>query len=137
MNIVFFIFVCLLFISASIGFIFIQIKAHPYWRLVSILFVIIASCWIGSLHTHFQLADSYGEYIRGSHDFVWGLDQLTMQGRTNKVHQLCGDFVNCLWLPDRTTNFDKLVEHTLELANEKPATALESTVTGPVYSTNK
>jgi len=112
--------VALVLVAVLTGFIWIQVKAHIYWRLVSLAVVLVGSCWFCSFYTHLKVVTPYLEHQRDVRDFVWGVDQLTTQGRTNEVHQLCGDFSECFWTPDHTTNFDRLVAHTLDLANEQP-----------------
>jgi len=129
--------VAVVLIAALVGFIFVQIKARPIWRLSLLAVVIVASCWFCSFYTHLKVITQYGEYQRGVHSFVWGVDQLTAQGRTNEVRQACGDFSECFWTPNDTTNFDKLVAHTLDLANEQPNKSLQPTATAPSVSTNR
>jgi hypothetical protein len=131
------IFVALVLIGVLVGFIYIQIKARTIWRLLSLALVLVGSCWVCSFYTHLKVAMSYGEYIRGSRDFVWGVDQLTAQGRTNEVRQVCGDFSECGWLESHPEDFDKLVAHTVDLANEQPNKSLQPTATAPLVSTNK
>jgi hypothetical protein len=115
--------IVLALIAALTGFIFIQMKASLYWRLLSISLVLVASCWFCSFYTHLKLVMQYGEHQRDVRSFVWGVDQLTAQGRTNEAHQVCEDFLECFWTPSNTTNFDTLVEQTLDLANEQTNTS--------------
>ncbi len=131
------VFVALVLVAALTGFIFIQVKAHIYWRLVSLAFVLVVSCWFCSFYTHLKVITQYGEYQRGVHSFVWGVDQLTAQGHTNEVRQACGDFLECFWTPNDTTNFDILVAHTLDLANEQPNKSLQPTATAFSVLTNR
>jgi ABC-type transport system involved in cytochrome bd biosynthesis fused ATPase/permease subunit len=115
--------IALALIAALTGFILIQIRAGLCWRLLSLAVVLVASCWACSFYTHAKLIAQYGEHQREVRSFVWGVDQLTAQGRTNEVHQVCGDFQECFWTPNNTTNFDALVAHTLDLANEQTNTS--------------
>lgn len=123
MFIILIIVVALALIAALTGFIFIQMRAGLYWRLLSIALVLVASCRFCSFYTHLKLLGQYGEHQRDVRSFVWGVDQLTAQGRTNEVHQVCGDFLECFWTPNNTTNFDTLVAHTLDLANGQTNTS--------------
>jgi len=129
--------VAVVLIAALVGFTLVQIKARPIWRLSSLAVVLVGSCWFCSFYTHLKVVTQYLEHQRDVRSFVWGVDQLTTQGRTNEVHQLCGDFSECFWTPDDTTNFDRLVAHTLDLANEQPNKSLQPTATAPSVPTNK
>jgi hypothetical protein len=119
--------VAVVFIAALVGFILVQIKARLFWRLSSLVLVLVGSCWFCSFYTHLKIVTQYGEYMRGVNSFVWGVDQLTLQGRTNEVRQVCGDFSECFWTPHDTTNFDRVVARTLDLANQQPNTPPETT----------
>lgn len=135
------IFGALVLIAVLVGFIYIQIKARPIWRLLSLALVLVASCWFCSFYTHAKLVVRYGEtYSRGCKDFVQAIDQLTIEGRTNDVHQACQRFSDIFYITDNkrvVTNFDQLVADTCKLAYEQPNTALEPTATALSVSTNK
>jgi hypothetical protein len=125
------------FIAALTGFILLQIKARPIWRLLSLAVVLVGSCWFCSFYTHLKFAVQIGLVNREIHDFAWGVDQLTAQGRTNEVRQVCRDLSEYVWTENHHEDFDKVVAHTLDLANEQPNTALQPTATAPLVSTNK
>jgi hypothetical protein len=131
--------VAVVLIAALVGFIFVQIKARPIWRLSSLALVLIGSCWACSFYTHLNVATKFlDSYCRGSREFVTEIDQMTLQNRTNDVHQACQAYLDAFWTEDNTTDFDAMVTHTLDLANQQPITAPpEPTATAPSVSTNK
>ena len=129
--------VAVVLIAALVGFILVQIKARPIWRLSSLAVVLVGSCWFCSFYTHLKVVTQYLEHQRDVRSFVWGVDQLTTQGRTNEVRQVCRDLSEYVWTENHHEDFDKVVAHTLDLANEQPNTALQPTATAPLVSTNK
>ena len=110
------IFAVLVLVAALVGFIFIQLKAHPYWRVTSLALVLLFSCWIcfglGGIYYTQDDANKMADYDRGTHDFVAELDALATQGRTNDVHQLSQRFSDEIFLGGKSTKerMDKLVE---------------------------
>ena len=54
--------------------------------------------------------------------FVENIDEMALQGRTNDVHQACQLYLNCAWMEDHPGQFDEMVQHINELANEQPST---------------
>jgi ABC-type transport system involved in cytochrome bd biosynthesis fused ATPase/permease subunit len=128
------------FITALVGFIIVQIKARPIWRLLSLTVVVVGSCWFSSCSTRETLENQFSEYARGSAEFLEAIDQLSIQGRTNDVHQACQNFPFYLvLLPDKqyVSNFDQFVANTEELASKPPNKSLQPTATAPLVSTNK
>jgi hypothetical protein len=55
MFIIFIIIIALALIAALTGFIFIQIRARPIWRLLSLALVLVVSCWACSFYTHLKI----------------------------------------------------------------------------------
>lgn len=119
-----FIALALILIVALTGFVFIQIKARVVWRLSSLAFVLVASCRLCSFYTHLKIVSEYGEtYSRGCKDFVYAIDQLSMESRTNDVHQACQRFSEVFYVTtqkEAQTNFAQLVADTCNLAFEQP-----------------
>ena len=130
--------VAVVFIAALVGFIVVQIKARPIWRLVSLAVVLVGSCWFCSFYTHETFVDRCSDtYVRGSAEFLEAIDQLSMQGRTNDVHQACQNFSLYFFLStdaQDVSNFDRFIGDTEELASKQPNTALEPTATAPSVS---
>ena len=78
--------VYLVLIAAAVGFILIQIKARPIWRLLSLAVVLVGSCWFCSSSTRNGLNNQYSDtYVRGSGEFFEAIDKLSIEGRTNEV----------------------------------------------------
>jgi hypothetical protein len=117
--------VVVMLIAALVGFIFVQIKARPIWRLLSIALVLIVGWWVCYNYTMCRALDGYAEYIRGNAGFVQAVERLAAQGHTNEVRQVCQEYLNCYWAPNNLTDFDKVVEHTEILAYEQPKGALD------------
>jgi thiamine biosynthesis lipoprotein ApbE len=108
------------------GFIYIQIKYRLVWRLLSLALVLIGSCWACSNYTHFIVTTTWAEsYMRGSRDFVTYIDEMTMQGRTNEVHQACQAYLDAVWTEHYTTDFDSMVARLSEKANEQPTNQIQ------------
>jgi hypothetical protein len=119
----FIIFVVLVLVAALTGFIFVQIKAGIYWRLVSIAFVLFVCSWFYFQYGQAKSAFRFGEYIRGSHDVIEVVDQLATEGRTNDVHQVCQQFLAVYMIRDSDlTNLDRVVEDAENRVSEKPFT---------------
>jgi len=133
--------VAVVLIAALVGFILVQIKARPFWRLLSLTVVLVGSCWFCCFYTHETLDDQYADtYGRGCSEFVQVIDQLTIEGRTNDVHQSCQKFLDIFILStDKqfVTNFDRFVADTHELAFEQPNKPVQPTATAASVSTNK
>jgi ABC-type transport system involved in cytochrome bd biosynthesis fused ATPase/permease subunit len=137
-EILFFCFVALavvMFIVALIGFIRVQIKAKPIWRLLSLSVVLVGGCWFCSFHARQKLADQYTDiYDRGFAEFVRAVDQMTVEGRTNDVHQSCQKLLDGFTVSTddvSVSNFDQIVDETADLASQ------QSTTTAVAVSTNK
>jgi energy-coupling factor transporter transmembrane protein EcfT len=105
--------VAVLLILALVGFIFIQIKARPVWRLLSLVVVLVACCWLSAFFTHLYLSEEYADtYERGVREFVQAIDQMDLNGRPNDVHQSYQKFLDVYFLSiDKraVTNFDQFV----------------------------
>ena len=114
----------LVLIAVLVGFIFVQIKARPVWRLLSIAVVLTGSCWFCSFYVRETTADLYVEnYGRGCGEFVDAIDQLAIEGRTNDIHQACQKFQEvCFFSTDMhdLTNFNQFVDDTSSLVSERP-----------------
>ena len=131
-----------LLIAAWVVFIIVEIKARRLWQLLSLVVVVMASCWFCSFYTRESLDNQYSDtYVRGCGAFVEAIDKLTLEGRTNEVHQACQNFVPYFFLStdkQDISNFDRFVGDTFDLAFwQQPNTALEPTATAPPVSTNK
>jgi hypothetical protein len=133
--------VAVVFIAALVGFIFVQIKARPLWRLLSLAVVLVGSCWFCSFYTHETFVDQCSNtYVRGSAEFLEAIDQLSIEGRTNDVHQACQKFQLYFFLSTEkqdVSNFDRFIGDTSELAFEQANKSLQPTATAPTVSTNK
>ena len=128
------------FIAAVVGFIYIQIKARLIWRLLSLTVVLVGGCWFCSFSTRETLENQFSEYARGSAEFLEAIDQLSIQGRTNDVHQVCQNFPFYFFLStdaQDVSNFDRFIGDTEELASKQPNKSLQPTATAPLVSTNK
>jgi hypothetical protein len=129
-----FVIVCvyLTLIAGLVGFILVQIKARPIWRLLSLTVVLVGSCWFCSFSTRDSLENQYADiYGRGCSEFMQTLDLLNMEGRTNDVHQSCQNFPFYFILStDKqvVSNFDRFVADTDELASGWTNTAPEPKV---------
>jgi hypothetical protein len=137
-----FVIVCvyLVLIAALIGFILVQIRARLVWRLLSLTVVLVGSCWFCSFDTRQTLVNQYSEYARGSAEFLDAIDQLSIQGRTNDVHQACQNFpLYIVLLPGKqdVSNFDRFVGDTEELASQQHNNALQPTASASSVLTNK
>lgn len=110
----------ILLIAALVGFIFVQIKARPIWRLLSLAVVLVVCCWISAFFTHLNLTEEYAvTYGRGVRAFVQAIDQMDLAGRRNDVHQSCQKFMDVYFLSTdkrAITNFNQLVQDTCVLA---------------------
>jgi hypothetical protein len=118
-------------IAAMVGFILIQIKARPILRLLSIAVVLVGSCWFSSCSTRNRLDNQYSEtYVRGSGEFFEAIDQMSIEGRTNDVHQSLQNFSCYFFLStdeQDISNFDRFVADTSELASKQPNKSPEPT----------
>ena len=115
--------VVLVLAAALTGFIFVQIKAALYWRLVSIAFVVFGCSWFCFQYGQAKSAFRLGEYIRGSHAVVEVVDQLAAEGRTNDVHQVCQQFLDVYMIRDTDlTNLDRVVDDAENRVSQKPFT---------------
>lgn len=113
----------LVLVAALAGFIFIQIRAALYWRLVSIAFVVFGCSWFYFQYGQAKSAFRLGEYIRGSHAIVEVMDQLAAEGRTNDVHQVCQQFLDVYMIRDTDlTNLDRVVDDAENRVAQKPFT---------------
>jgi hypothetical protein len=120
--------VALVLLAVLVAFLLVQIKARPIWRLSSLMLVLIGSCWACSFYTHQHVSDKFDDtYIRGSCEFVSDIDEMTLQNRTNDVHQACQAYLDLVWTEDNTTDFDNMLYRTYEMANDQPNTALKPT----------
>jgi hypothetical protein len=124
-NVIFvFVIFCLavLFFAALAGFIFVQIKARPIWRLLSLTIVLMGSCWFCSFWTRQTLDEQYSDiYVRGSGEFMQSLDVLNLEGRTNDIHQSCQNFQVYFTLStdkQDVSNFDQFVADTDKLTSK-------------------
>jgi hypothetical protein len=140
-NIIFvFAIVCiyLVLIAGLVGFILVQIKARPIWRLLSLTVVLLGSCWLCSSSTRNRLNNQYSEtYVRGSAEFFEAIDQLNIKGRTNDVHQSLQKFSSYFFLStdeQAISNFDRVVADTSELASEQPNLSPEPSAVGATNS---
>lgn len=133
--------VYLVLIAGLVGFIIVQIKARPIGRLLSLAVVLVGSCWFCSFSTRNTLDNQYSNtYIRGSGEFFEAIDQLSIEGRTNDVHQSLQNFSGYFFLSTDErdiSNFDRFVADTIELASKQPNKSLQPTATSPLVSTNK
>ena len=121
----------LVLIAGLVGFILVQIKARPIWRLLSLTVVLVGSCWYCSFSTRERLDTQYSDtYVRGSEGFFDAIDQMSIEGRTNDVHQSLQGFQYYFYLStdeQHISNFDRFVADTSELASKQPSNALQST----------
>lgn len=113
-----------IFVAIPAGLILIQIKARLFWRLLSVALALVGYCWlcswISSLYTHMMLIAKVGDsYTRGNNEFVYGIDVLAMEGRTNDIHQACQDYLISSWSENNPTYFEAMVSRTSELAYEQ------------------
>jgi alpha-D-ribose 1-methylphosphonate 5-phosphate C-P lyase len=119
----FIIIVVLVLAAALTGFIFVQIKAGLYWRLVSIVFVVFGCSWFYFQYGQAKSAIRLGEYIRGSHAVIEVVDQLATEGRTNDVHQVCQQFLDVYYVRvSDITNLDRVVDDAESRVSQKPFT---------------
>jgi hypothetical protein len=116
--------VVLVLAAALAGFVYVQIKARLIWRLLSIAVVLVLSCWYCSWSVHDRIDNLYSEhYGRGCGEFVEAIDKLTLEGRTNDVHQACQKFGPYFYFStdeQDITNFDRFVGDTFDLAFGQP-----------------
>jgi hypothetical protein len=111
-------------IAGLVGFILVQIKARPFWRLLSLAVVLAGSCWFSSFSTKNKLESQYSEtYVRGGGEFFDAIDQMSIEGRTNDVHQSLQKFSSYFFLStdeQDISNFNRFIADTSELASKQP-----------------
>jgi hypothetical protein len=123
----FFAVLALIFVGIPVCLVIIQIKTRLFWRLLSVALALVGYCWGCSFYTHSKVIDKYaGSYIRGSNDFIRAVDSMTLQGRTNDVHQACQEYLNTVWLENNTTGFDAMISRTSYLSFEPAETNSQS-----------
>jgi hypothetical protein len=137
-----FVIVCfyLVLIAALVGFILVQIKARPIWRLLSLTVVLVGSCWFCSFSARNRLVNQLSDtYVRGSGEFFDAIDQLSIEGRTNDVHQSLQKYSDYFFLStdeQAISNFDRFVADTSELASKQPIKS-QSSATASSVLTNR
>lgn len=135
-----FFFVVIVFIAALVGFIFVQIKARLVWRLLSLALVLAVSCWLCFEYGRWQIFSQCVDTSQECKEFVYALDQMTIEGRTNDIHQSCQKFLDVFFFttePHEVSNFDRLVANTSKLAFEQSNTTFTLTAPMSMVSTNK
>jgi hypothetical protein len=106
-----FIFDVLLLLAIFCGFVFVQIKGRPVWRLLSSVVVLLFCCWAGAQYGELEETATSAEFFRRTHEFVDVVDQLNTEGRTNEIHQACQKFADIYVIEgDGMTNLGKVIE---------------------------
>jgi hypothetical protein len=111
---------------ALVGFVWIQIKCKPVWRLSSIVLLLII-VWLVSAKFSKEVAYSQIQenYHRRLNFFIDGMYGLAMEGRTNEIHQAYTKYYQTFVFSSRAediSNFNSLALDTYDLSTE-PATA--------------
>jgi hypothetical protein len=108
------------------GFVWIQIKCKPVWRLSSIAVLLIISCRscseLSKVNTYADIGDNYARRLNF---YITGLDGLALEGRTNEIHQACAKYFQHFVFSSREediSNFNSRALDTYDLSTG-PATA--------------
>ena len=101
------------------GFVFIQVKSSLFWRLSTLVTVIVLCSWsfyhLAKLNAYDNVNE---EYARGLHLYIANLDELVVAGRTNDVHKSMDEFQRVFAISDNAselTNFWNLVDNSFEM----------------------
>ena|ERR1035438_9163623 len=110
-------------LAALDGVVFIQIKAHLFWRLTSLALVLAFCSWVSFVFGGAKGSVMLKEYEQGSRAVVELVDQLATKGRTNDVHQVCQKYLGFSMLRvSDITNLDLVVEDARSRVSQQPST---------------